>query len=107
VITVFSVPEGEGSPTGARRGLGDFANASTVKASQVAVSTLQASMQGFLAQLGAILSTAPQDIGGMTLDEVQIHAQIDGEGNVGIAGIFGAKVSLEGGMKFVLRKKTT
>ena len=39
------------------------------------------------------------------LDEVEIHAQIDSKGNVGISGVAGAEVAVQGGIKLVLRKK--
>ena len=77
----------------------------TAKVSEVAVSTLQENMRFFLSNLDTIISASPKDVGGLVLDEVEICAQIDGRGNVGISGIAGAEVSAQGGIKFVLRKK--
>jgi hypothetical protein len=72
---------------------------------EITVSTLQENMSRFLRGLDAIISAAPKEVGGLALDEVEIHAQIDGKGNVGMSGIAGAELVAQGGIKFVLRKK--
>ena len=41
----------------------------------------------------------------MMLDEVEVQVHVDGQGNVGIAGIAAAEVTLQGGIKLVLRRK--
>jgi hypothetical protein len=69
------------------------------------VNGLQKNMNKFLKSLDTILKNSPQEVGGLKLDEVEINAQIDGKGNIGIAGILGAEVSTQGGIKIVLRKK--
>jgi len=103
-ILIFAGGETAVSAPDARRGLGDAMKTATAKASEVAVSTLQENMHLFLESIG-IISTTPKDVGGLVLDEVEICAQIDIKGNVGIYGIAGAEVSAQGGIKFVLRKK--
>ena len=104
-ILIFAGSETAVSAPDARRGLGDAMKTATAKASEVAVSTLQVNMRSFLNSLDTIISAAPKDVGGFVLDEVEIFAQIDSKGNVGIYGIAGAEVSAQGGIKFVLRKK--
>jgi len=104
-ILIFTGGEVAAPPPDARRGLGGAMKTATAKASAVAVSTLQENMRLFLSNLDNIISASPKDVGGLVLDEVEICAQIDSKGNVGICGIAGAEVSAQGGIKFVLRKK--
>ena len=104
-ILIFTGDETTAPPTDVRRGLGDAMKTATAKASEVAVSTMQENMRSFLSSLDTIISAAPDDIGGLALDEVEICTQIDSKGNVGISSIAGAEVSAQGGIKFVLRKK--
>ena len=73
---------------------------------EITVDTLQDNMRRFLDSLNSIISTSPKEIGGLELDEIEIHANIDGKGNIGISGIVGAEFATQGGIKFVLRKKT-
>ncbi len=104
-MLVFGI-EKEEEPSGeARRGIGRFAKDVSHKVSKVTVSTLQKNMQRFLQNVDFILTTSPKEIGGLTLDEVEIHAQIDSKGSMGLASFVGAEVALQGGIKFVLRKK--
>ena len=55
------------SPSGAGRGLKEAAQAAAGKVSEVAVTTLQQNMRRFLHSLSLILSTPPEDVGGLTL----------------------------------------
>ena len=104
-ILIFAGGETAVSAPDTRRGLGGAMKTATAKASEVAVSTLQENMRLFLESLDTIISASPKDVGGLVLDEVEICAQIDSKGNVGISSIAGAEVSAQGGIKFVLRKK--
>ena len=104
-ILIFAVAEVVAPPPDARRGLDGAMKTATAKVSEVAVSTLQENMRIFLESLDTIISASPKDVGGLVLDEVEICAQIDSKGNVGIYGIAGAEVSAQGSIKFVLRKK--
>jgi hypothetical protein len=88
-----------------RRGLGDALKNAAAKTSEVTISTLQANMCRFLSSLDIIISTSPKEVGGLTLEEVEIHAQIDSKGNIGISAIAGGEVAAHGGIKLVLRKK--
>jgi hypothetical protein len=87
------------------RGIREAAEAARERGVKAAITTIQANMRGFLEGLGRIIEASPHDIGGLSLDEIEIHAQIDGKGNVGIAGLLGAEVAAQSGIKFVLRKQ--
>ena len=76
------------------------------QAVEVTVNTLQENMRRLLSSLNTIITTSPKEVGGLALDVIEIHANIDGKGNIGIAGIVGAEFATQGGIKFVLRKKT-
>jgi hypothetical protein len=101
-ILIFTDFEPENSDV--RRGLGDAVKTAATVASEVAVETLAANMKGFLASLDRIMSASRDQVGGLELEEVQIHLQFDGRGNVGIAAIAGAQISAQGGMRLVLRR---
>ncbi len=104
--TLFIFTDTQPEPSGpVMRGLKETLQQATTKAQAVAVTTLQDNMCRFLNSLDAILKASPKEVGGLTLDEVEIHVQIDGKGNVGIQGIVGAESTTQAGIKFVLRKK--
>ncbi len=66
----------------------------------VALDTLKQNMKGFLENLGTIISTSPQKMGQLSLDEIEISAQIDAKGNIGFV-----EAGIQSGIKFILRKK--
>lgn len=105
-ILIFSGGQVDVSSPDVRRGLGDAVKVGALRASEVAASTLQENMGWFLSSLDTVIGGSPKQIGGLILDEVEIHAQIDGKGNVGISGIAGTEFAAQTGIKFVLRKKT-
>jgi hypothetical protein len=104
-ILIFSAGEPTSPSSEVRRGLRERIESAAATASVVTVSTLQENMQRFLQSLDTIISASPQEVGGLTLDEVEIQAQIDSKGNVGLSGIASAEFAAKGGLKFVLRKK--
>ncbi len=104
-ILIFTSGEAAIPPQEVRRGLGEAMKSAAAKTSEVAVSTLQENMRRFLSSLDVVISASPKNVGGLVLDEVEIQAQIDSKGNVGISGIAGAEFAMQGGIKFVLRKK--
>ena len=104
-IWVFAADQPTSPTADVRRGLRDTLERATARANEIAVSTLQENMRRFLNGLDSIISAAPNIVGGLMLDEVEIHAQIDGKGNVGISGIAGAEFAAQSGIKFVLRRK--
>ena len=87
-----------------RRGLGDALKNAATNASEVAVSTLASNMHQFLANLDRIMTSSPDKVGGLELEEVQLYVQFDAKGNIGIAALGGAQVAAQGGMRLVLRK---
>ena len=104
-IMIFSGAEA-GSPSGVRRGIQDVIQSAAGKASEVAVTTMQENMGKFLHALGLILSAPPEDMGGLVLDTVEVSAQIDSKGNIGITGLGAAELAAHGGIKLILRKKS-
>ena len=105
-MLIFGAVESMESSGEAQRGLGDLVKDKALRASKVGVDTLQENMRIFLSQVDTVMSTSPKEIGGLRLEEIEIHAQIDGKGNVGLASLGGAEVALQGGIKFVLRKSS-
>jgi hypothetical protein len=63
-------------------------------------------MAGFFEQLREILDTGKDKIGAFTVEEVNVSAQISGDGQVCLMGS-GIKVGVQGGIKFVLKRKQT
>lgn len=88
-----------------RRGLRESVQTASAEASEVAVSTLQENLRGFLQHMDAVIGESPEAVGGLAIDEVEIHVQIDGKGNVGLLGMAKAEIAAHGGIKFVLRKR--
>lgn len=101
-ILVFS-----GGETSAevRRGLREVVETATAGAAEVAVGTLQENLRRFLNQMDTVIGESPKDVGGLRLDEVEIHVQIDGKGNIGLLGMAKAEIAAQGGIKFVLRTR--
>ncbi len=104
-ILIFTSIEKETSSWGEERGIDDTIKRAAAKVSEVTVNTLKDNFSDFLSNLDIILSASPKEVGGLILDEVEIHTQIDSKGNVGITGIAGVELTTQGGIKFVLRKK--
>jgi hypothetical protein len=98
-IMIFAAAEPAATRDITRRGL------LGAKGVEIAVSTMQENISRFLDGLDAIIGKSPVEIGEWRLDEIEIHTQIDGKGNIGISGILGAELAAQGGIKFVLRKK--
>ncbi|GEM_PF-6095431 len=87
------------------RGINNMIMNSSQKIAEVAVEEMQIKMSQFIKNLDKIMASSPKEVGGLTLDEIEIHANIDSKGNIGITGIFGAELAMQGGIKFILRKK--
>jgi hypothetical protein len=88
-----------------RGGINSLITGSSQKIAEVKVEEMQKKMSQFIKNLDKIMASSPKEVGGLTLDEIEIHANIDSKGNIGIAGIFGAELAMQGGIKFILRKK--
>lgn len=105
-LYIFTTDVPVRAPAGAaRRGVHEAVEKMRASGVRTALSTIQDNMRGFLESLDKIITASPHDVGGLALEEVEVHAQIDGKGNVGIAGLLGAEVATQGGIKFVLRRK--
>jgi hypothetical protein len=89
------------------RGLGSAARSGSTEASQVAISTLRANVKEALSGLDTVMNGAPETLGGLALDEVEVHLSVDGKGNVGLAGLLRAELAAGGGIRFVFRKKSS
>ena len=101
-LLIFTVGEVEGE---ARRGLREIDQKAPGTISEIAVTTLQANMHKFIRSLNTILNVPPEETGGMTLDTVEVSAQLDAKGNVGLWGFGNAELAAHGGIKLVLKKK--
>ena len=102
--TILIYMDSEPESSDVRRGLGEALKNAAANASEVAVGTLAANMHQFLANMDRIMTSSPEKVGGLQLEEVQLHVQFDGRGNIGIAALGGAQVAAQGGMRLVLRK---
>lgn len=105
MITIFSTPTTAAKPATPQRGVKKLVGAVAGSASEVAVSTVQENLVRFMKAVDAILGSTPKDVGGLELREVEIHAEIDGKGKIGISSIAGAELAAKGGIKFVLRRE--
>ncbi|MDM8553539.1 hypothetical protein QUF75_02280 [Desulfococcaceae bacterium HSG7] len=57
----------------------------------------------FLKNLTDILNTEPAEIGAFQIEQVEVSAQITAEGKIALMGS-GAKVDVDGGLKFLLKR---
>ncbi|NIP53378.1 MAG: hypothetical protein GWN67_14575 [Phycisphaerae bacterium] len=71
--------------------------------SAVSVSALKENMQAFFRQLREIVGPGKEMIGAFELSQIEVTAQVTGEGKVCLLGT-GAKVEVQGGIKFVLNR---
>jgi hypothetical protein len=104
-ILIFSAGDFSSASPEIRRGLRERIESTAGAVSVITVTTLQENICRFLQSLDTIISTSPKEVGGFLLDEIEILAQIDGKGNVGLSGIASAEFAAKGGLKFVLRKR--
>ena len=68
------------------------------------VEALQANIDQFLDKVDRLVRSCPEHVGEFRLDEVEIHAEINGEGQVGLLGT-GVSVGATAGITFVLSKR--
>lgn len=104
-ITIFSDRDEEEESSVAYRSAKEFVSNVTGKASEIAVSTVQNNFIRFMKAVDRILCSMPESVGDLSLREVEIHAEIDGKGNIGISSIAGAEIATKGGIKFILRRE--
>lgn len=67
----------------------------------VSVSVLKQNMESFFNQIREILESGTDQIGAFQISEIEVCAQISGEGQVALMGS-GVKVEAQGGIKFTL-----
>ncbi len=72
---------------------------------QVEVTKLQKEMRGFIQAMQQMLDEAEPPNSKMRLDEVELSVEINGEGNIGLMGIGGAKAGGKGGMTLKFKRK--
>ena len=71
--------------------------------SAVSVSALKENMQAFFRQLQEIIEPGKETIGAFELSQIEVTAQVTGDGQVCLLGT-GAKIEVQGGIKFVLNR---
>ena len=89
-------------PAGVERGWGADVAGSALKA--ISVDVLKASMTRFLDQMREILDAGSSVVGDFEVAQVEIRAQVSGDGQVSLMGS-GMKVGVTGGLTFVLRRR--
>ena len=99
--TVWVVSAEPESSQPLRRGVPVRAGASVAKALEVEV--LKENLTRFLLVLQEMLPAEIADVGDFRLEEVEVNAEITGEGSLMLLGT-GARASGLGGIKFVLRR---
>lgn len=69
----------------------------------VSVSTLKENMQAFFHQLQEIIGPGKETIGAFELSQIEVTAQVTGDGKVCLLGS-GVKIEVQGGIKFILKR---
>lgn len=85
----------------AERGLSDRILKKGIGA--VSVSALKKNMQAFFHQLQEIIDPGKETIGAFELSQIEVTAQVTGDGKVCLIGA-GAKIEVQGSIKFVLNR---
>ena len=73
-------------------------------ATYVQVETLQTNIIHFLGKMDSVVRSSPDTIGEFDLDRIEIHAETNGEGQVGLLGT-GVSVGATAGITFVLSRR--
>ena len=85
----------------AERGLPDAIVRGTVQS--ISVSALRKNMASFFDQLREILQTGSDTIGAFQVEQVEVDAQVTGDGKVCLLGS-GVQLGFQGGIKFILKR---
>jgi len=99
--TVWVVTAEPEAPQPLRRGLPVRTGPSVAKALEVEV--LRENMARFLLVLQDMLPTEMAEVGDFRLEEVEVNAEVTGEGSLMLLGT-GVRAAGMGGIKFVLRR---
>ena len=98
-ILVISSVGGVAEEKRTERGIGGKLVSNVVHS--VSVSVLKKNMESFFNQIREILETGTDQVGAFQVSEIEVSAQISGEGQVALMGS-GAKIEAQGGIKFTL-----
>lgn len=96
---VKNVPDGSRGYEG-RNPFGEPGFVGRVQRQAVSTETLEQNMSAFLQRMGRVLMQAKQSAGelaGMTLDEIELSVEVNGEGKVSLLGT-GASLSSKGAL---------
>jgi hypothetical protein len=69
----------------------------------IKVEDLQQNVSQFLNKIEIVIQQCPENVGGFGLETIEIHAEINGEGQIGLLGT-GVNIGAKAGIKFVLSK---
>ena len=98
-ILVISAVGGAAEEKRPERGMGGKLVSNVVHSVSVAV--LKQNMESFFDQIKEILASGTDQIGAFQISEIEVCAQITGEGQVALMGS-GVKIEAQGGIKFTL-----
>ena len=99
--TILVVSSVEGAAEGKRVERGIGSKLASTMAHGVSVAVLKRNMDVFFDQIKVILQNGCDRIGEFQISEIEVCAQISGEGQVALMGS-GAKIEAQGGIKFTL-----
>jgi len=102
ILVATELDAGARSP-GVERGWGADVAETALKA--ISVDVLRASMTRFLDQMREILGSGSTVVGDFEVAQVEVKAQVSGDGQVSLMGS-GMKVGVAGGLTFVLRRRS-
>ncbi len=100
IFVVTSLEEQTGEKR-VERDFGELLKRGAINAMDVSV--LKENMENFYNQLLETLDTGRNKIGAFEVEQVEVSAQISGDGKVCLLGS-GMEVGVEGGIKFVLKR---
>lgn len=99
--TILVISSVEGSAEGKRTERGIGGKLASTMVHGVSVAALKRNMDVFFDQIKEILQNGADRIGEFQISEIEVCAQISGEGQVALMGS-GAKIEAQGGIKFTL-----
>lgn len=104
--TILVISSVEDSADGKRTERGIGSKLASAMVHGVSVSMLKRNMDVFFDQIREILQNGADRIGEFQISEIEVCAQISGQGQVALLGS-GAKIEAQGGIKFTLCRAPT
>lgn len=101
-IWVVAAPEAPVENKRVERGFVERVGVENIR--DVSVSILRENMEVFFRQLQKIVGPAQDAIGAFELSQIEVTARVTGEGKVCLLGT-GAKMEVQGGIRFILKRK--